>query len=310
MFWGYSKWPWTFKSAPRWNGTSRSSCAFGNIVLLKVVLQGWIYCLSGCLFTFFKSDESSFVGFGCVIFIRFQVLSLFLLACLFVLKILFVLGIEVGEHCAISMGHEGTRNFYFSDELCGCHHPLTLDWQLPWGRLASQGHLNLHTYRRWCGLTMLSQASFRCCWDLFPACVSFTAKTAQDVLCSCTTLCTSRFVCGISRATALTTQLNDPKICTTSTSHTALRKISTVQNFLNTSVLKNTYVTRSKVYLKNRFRCEWVGIMKISPQVMQIFALSLLGAMKAALDFQSCWAVMGESAGEPHLSVFWLLNKC
>jgi len=45
---------------------------------------------------FFKSDESSFVGFGCVvIFISFQVLTLFLIACLFVLKVLFVLGIDV-----------------------------------------------------------------------------------------------------------------------------------------------------------------------------------------------------------------------
>lgn len=65
-------------------------------MLLRVDLQGWICCLSGCLFIFFKSDESSFAGFGCgVIFISFQVLSLFLLARLFVLKVLFVLGIDV-----------------------------------------------------------------------------------------------------------------------------------------------------------------------------------------------------------------------
>lgn len=48
------------------------------------------------IYFFFKSDESSFVGFGCgVIFISFQVLSLFLLAPLFVLRVLFVLGIDV-----------------------------------------------------------------------------------------------------------------------------------------------------------------------------------------------------------------------
>lgn len=84
--------------APSWNGTPCSSYMFGNIVLLRVALQGRICCLSGCLFIFSKSDESSFVGFGCVvIFISFQVLSLFLLAHLFVLKVLFVLGIDVWE---------------------------------------------------------------------------------------------------------------------------------------------------------------------------------------------------------------------
>lgn len=52
--------------------------------------------MPGCLFIFFKSDESSFVGFGCVvIFISFQVLSLFLLALLFALKVLFILEIDV-----------------------------------------------------------------------------------------------------------------------------------------------------------------------------------------------------------------------
>lgn len=76
----------------------------------------------------FKSDESSFVSFGCVvIFISFQVLSLFMLACLFVLKVLFVLGIDVREHPAISKSRDGTRNFYCSDEPYGCHHPLAID---------------------------------------------------------------------------------------------------------------------------------------------------------------------------------------
>lgn len=89
---------WAVESvlAPSRNDTPYSCCVFGNIVLLKVALQGWVCCLPGCLFIFFKSDESSFVGFGCVvIFISFQVLSLFLLACLFAFKVLFVLGIDV-----------------------------------------------------------------------------------------------------------------------------------------------------------------------------------------------------------------------
>ena len=163
--------------APSWSGTPCSSCVFGNIVLLKVALQGWFCCLSGCLFTFFKSDESSFVGFGCVvIFISFQVLSLFLLARLFVLKVLFVLGIDVWERFVSFPWVVKAPGIFIV--LMNCHHPWAPDWQL--GRLASCGHLDLHTCRRWRGLTTLRQSSFGHHWDLFPACVCLTPQDCPE----------------------------------------------------------------------------------------------------------------------------------
>lgn len=153
---------------------------FGNIVLLSVALQGWICCLSGCLFIFLKSDESSFVNFGSVvIFISFQVLSLFLLARLFVLKVLFVLGINVWEHFVpFPWVIKAPGIFICSDELCGYHHIRVLDWQLD--RLASCGHLDLRTCRRQHGPTTLRQSSFGGCWDLFPACVCLTPQDCPE----------------------------------------------------------------------------------------------------------------------------------
>lgn len=119
------------------------------------------------------------------------------------------------------------------------------------------------------------------------------------VFCIHVWLCTDRLACGINRAAALTMGLAGPKICTTFTSHTTLRKNLTIQNFLNTSILENTYVTQSRqsIFVKQvSFWLEWVGIMKISAQVRQMFVLPPLGPGKlweifraAELRWETCW---------------------
>lgn len=50
----------------------------------------------------------------------------------------------------------------------------------------------------------------------------------------------------ISRMAALKIVVKGPKICATSTSDITLRKNSTIENFLNLSVLENTQVTRNR----------------------------------------------------------------
>lgn len=123
-------------------------------------------------------------------------------------------------------------------------------------------------------------------------------RIAQNVLHSHTTLCRQ---VGLwhQQGRDLTAGLTGPKIHAMSTSHTTLRKNSTVQNFLNTSILENIYVTQSRQSLFEKqvsFCHEWVGIMKISAQVRQMFVLSPLGTGKlqeifraVELRWKSCW---------------------
>lgn len=116
------------------------------------------------------------------------------------------------------------------------------------------------------------------------------------VFCIRVWLCTDRLACGIKRAAAIVTGLAGPKICAPSTSRIALRKRSTIQDFLKMFILENTYVTQSRQSVFEKqvyFWHEWVGIMKISAQVRQMFVLSFRNR-KAARDFQSCWAEMGK----------------
>lgn len=119
------------------------------------------------------------------------------------------------------------------------------------------------------------------------------------VFCIHVWLCTDRLACGINRAAALTTGLAGPKICTTFTSHTTLRKKLNNTKLPEHIYSWKTYVTQSRQSIFEKqvsFWLEWVGIMKISAQVRQMFVLPPLGPGKlreifraAELRWETCW---------------------
>lgn len=166
----------------------------------------------------------------------------------------------------------------------------TIPWQLTDSSLEQagfQGYQDLNG--RWCSVATLWQLHFRCFRDLLPGCVNPTPKDFPGVLCLHATLRAAMFACGIGWAAVHPAHLSGPKICAMSTSCIALRKKAAMQIFLSMSILENTYVARSKAHFEKQvsFWCEWVGIMKISAQVTQMFALSLLRTGKTAMDCQS-----------------------
>lgn len=167
----------------------------------------------------------------------------------------------------------------------------TIPWQLTDNSTEQAGFQGYqHLNGRCCSLATLQQLHFRCFRDLLPGYVNPTPKDFPGVLCLHPTLCAAMFACGIGWAAVHTARLFGPKICAVSMSCIiALRKKAAMQIFLSMSILENTYVARSKVYFEKQvsFWCEWVGIMKISAQVTQMFALSLLAIRKTAMDCQS-----------------------
>lgn len=130
----------------------------------------------------------------------------------------------------------------------------TIPWHLtdnsP-GQAGFQEYRDLHG--RWCRLATLWQLHFRCCRDLFPACVNPTPKDFSGVLCLQTIPCGAMFASGMGWAAVRTTNLSGPKICAMSMYSIASRKNAAMQIFLSMSILENTYVAQSKVYLKNKF---------------------------------------------------------